>query len=314
VEIVKLDKKNHISAVLICSVLMIFLGNLNIPHASTNHCDWSSDKPLVQAAACGDIEKVRSLLANGAEVNIKDKYNGASALILSIARGHIDAARLLLENGASVDATDIQGRTALTLATRNKKIEGVKLLISYGADLNLRDHNGRTPLETAFTYGCAKEIPDLLLRNGASEGLHEAFADAIALDCIDMRRRLIKSGADVNGKHHPIMIAARRGSLEAIKFLIGEGADVNAKDDGGTTALILATLHNHEEIIKNLIDSGADVNAVCRSSELLEIMVGAGSDRELITKTGVTAIMIAEKNQREDIVKMLQRSQSDEIN
>lgn len=55
-----------------------------------------------------------------------------------------------------------------------------------------------------------------------------------------------------------LIAASRQGSLKIVKSLIGYGADVNAKNNDGRTALMLTS---NLEIAKLLIDSGADVNA-----------------------------------------------------
>lgn len=55
-----------------------------------------------------------------------------------------------------------------------------------------------------------------------------------------------------------LIAASRQGSLKIVKSLIGYGADINAKNNDGRTALMLTS---NLEIAKLLIDSGADVNA-----------------------------------------------------
>ncbi len=52
-------------------------------------------------------------------------------------------------------------------------------------------------------------------------------------------------------------------TVEEVRRLVGSGADVNARDENGWTALMRASLLNNsnKEVIQVLIDSGADVNA-----------------------------------------------------
>ena len=54
--------------------------------------------------------------------------------------------------------------------------------------------------------------------------------------------------------------AAFRGSIEALKQAIADGADVNAKSDGGWTPLHQAASKGHKEVAELLIEKGADVN------------------------------------------------------
>ena len=57
---------------------------------------------LTHAAIEGDLEPIRELLDEGADVNARDR-NGDTALWWAIIRGHVAVVRLLLERGANVD-------------------------------------------------------------------------------------------------------------------------------------------------------------------------------------------------------------------
>lgn len=67
---------------------------------------------LLQVVADGDIDQVKSLLSQGADVNAKDE-KGQTALHLAVREGHLALAELLLSKGAEVDVKDKFGWTAL---------------------------------------------------------------------------------------------------------------------------------------------------------------------------------------------------------
>src|SRR5208283_1893942 len=67
--------------------------------------------------------------------------------------------------------------------------------------------------------------------------------------------------AGANDKNRELMQAAEKGQLEEVTRLLNEGADVNAKDQQGKTALILAASKGQLPVTKLLLDKGADVNA-----------------------------------------------------
>lgn len=67
---------------------------------------------LLQVAADGDIDQVKSLLSQGADVNTEDE-KGQTALHLAVREGHLALAELLLSKGAEVDVKDKFGWTAL---------------------------------------------------------------------------------------------------------------------------------------------------------------------------------------------------------
>jgi uncharacterized protein len=78
--------------------------------------------------------------------------------------------------------------------------------------------------------------------------------------------QLIKDGADANARDDKgktaLMWASDRGYLDVVASLIEKGADVNASSRDGGTALIEATYRGFESIVQLLLQKGADVNAV----------------------------------------------------
>ena len=82
---------------------------------------------------------------------------------------------------------------------------------------------------------------------------------------MEAARWLIANGADVNAKRHtgatPLHWAAHENGAEMFKLLIDSGAEIDAKGINGWTPLHRAGYANEVEIVKLLIDNGADVNA-----------------------------------------------------
>ena len=83
---------------------------------------------------------------------------------------------------------------------------------------------------------------------------------------------LLKSGADVNGAGmhamKPIMSAAKGGDFETVKYLVCNGADVNAHNSSGS-ALMWAIEANEPRIARFLLMNGADprwVNSLGRTA------------------------------------------------
>jgi len=77
---------------------------------------------------------------------------------------------------------------------------------------------------------------------------------------------LIKNGADLNASRKsdgatPLILAAKMGEYQLVNTLIGIGANLDANDLGKNTALIMAAKENQEMIVKRLLSMGADVNA-----------------------------------------------------
>jgi ankyrin repeat protein len=88
--------------------------------------------PLNEAAWKGDTEKVQALLAQGADVNAKDK-GGFTALMDAAWEGHTDTVQALLAQKADVNAKNKNGDTALMLANEKGHKDIVRILKQAGA-------------------------------------------------------------------------------------------------------------------------------------------------------------------------------------
>ncbi len=101
--------------------------------------------------------------------------------------------------------------------------------------------------------------------------------------------RLIQAGADVNARdrigYTALMWAANYYAVDAAKALIEAGADINAKDNNGYTALMVTVGKGSFDVAKVLIEAGADINAK--------------------DNNGYTALMIAEERGSVDVIPLL---------
>jgi ankyrin repeat protein len=86
----------------------------------------------------------------------------------------------------------------------------------------------------------------------------------------------------------PLMLAARVGSVAAVRALLGRGADVDARDPlRGQTALMWAVAQGHVDVVKTLIEAGASISARSRTSRLVVNRGGAiSSNNEESPSTG----------------------------
>ena len=98
----------------------------------------------------GNVERVRTLIEAGADVNVRN-HKGQSALHCAAKAGFVDIVSLLLEHGCEVDARDRGGETPLAAALRStvkdqaNVLDVVRLIANAGADVDLVDHKGRSP-------------------------------------------------------------------------------------------------------------------------------------------------------------------------
>jgi uncharacterized protein len=254
--------------------------------------------PLLYAARDGKLEPARLLVAAGADLELGDG-NDIRPLLMAALNGQIAVARLLIERGANVNGDDFWGRTPLWAAVEYRNLDMnnneqdsptdngvdrapflplIQLLIDKGANVNARtrelppprrwlyslndvswvDFTGQTPFLRAALSGDTTTMK-LLVSRGADPNLPtlagttplmaaagvnwvvaqtyteslQARYDAVAL-CLEL-------GADVNATNSmgltALLGAVNRGSNDIIELLVTHGARVDVKDKEGRTAL-----------------------------------------------------------------------------
>jgi uncharacterized protein len=195
-----------------------------------NKTNKKNQFPLWIALWNNDVEMVKLLIANGADVNQKFKGKDGKINCLEIAcqNGSIEIAKLFVEAGAPVDEKGVRNMTPLRIATRNGRTEIVKYLIEKGADVDAKAEDLATPLEVAAGKGHL-EIVQLLVEKGAKINHQDKEGDT------------------------PLGEAANSGHVEVVKYLLSKGADVSLKNQKGYTAQDRASLAGQakaEEVLK----------------------------------------------------------------
>ncbi len=104
-----------------------------------------------------------------------------------------------------------------------------------------------------------------------ANGLDKELAEAVAAGDIQKLKMFLEQGADINAVNKEgetaLMVAALEGRTDMARFLIERGADLNAKDSVGATPLLYAALGGSLETIKLLIDKGSNLNARTRDGQ-----------------------------------------------
>lgn len=213
------------------------------------------NEKFLMLCADGSAEDIRSALKSGANPNAADD-NESTALMCAAGKNTSEAVKLLLDAGADVNAADEEGGTALFRAVGRGDTEIMRALLDAGADPDAQDDEGTTPIVCAAYSG-------YMHRLDAMKILTDSVAD------LDVR--------DEDGDTL-LINAVRSHKNDVVKFLIENGADVNAEGEFDTALTIavdsaverygrkadpLSPVKPEEtlECIKMLIEAGADVNA-----------------------------------------------------
>ena len=223
--------------------------------------------PLIFASGNGDLEIVKVLLENRANIN-KTDAKGGTALMFASANNYPDIVKLLLTRGANVNAVDSHLKTALMLATERGHLEVVRLLLANGANVNVFDDSGDTALYIAIEAK-QPDIVELLIRNSADVNNGSRYTrpliKAINRNQPRIVQLLLNAGANIKATTSSggtaLMAASYYGQLDIIKSLLLRGANINATDTYGKTALMRASRAGRTDTVKFLLDNGADVNA-----------------------------------------------------
>ena len=236
--------------------------------------EWT---PLLLAAKKGNIEVLSLLFDLGVASDLIDE-----ALVIAAGENkHTDCVAYLLEHGANINAKDEERRTALSHAVERKRFETVQFLLEHGVDMHYAQTVG-DPLHIAVQSGNIK-ITKLLLEHGANPNLpvttlnaNTVLELALITGKIKMLKILLDYGANPNQREPdtektPIMVAVYFAPSECVQLLIEKGADVNAVDVYGRTALMNVASFDDDDnklaIARLLIEHGANVNAVSKKRE-----------------------------------------------
>ena len=121
---------------------------------------------LALAAVFGHFELAKYLNGKGGDVNVvATNGSGYNALTGAVASGHTEIAKWLLENGAEPNYRYASGYTPLLTAAANGHLEIVKALLAQGADLHAKSGDGKNALNYAEERG-RKEVAAFLLQQG----------------------------------------------------------------------------------------------------------------------------------------------------
>ena len=311
-----------------------------------NVLDGDGDLPVEWSIERKCFDCVDLLVKSGTKINSQNK-KGQSLLHIAIDSNQKSIALLLIRSGINVNLKDELGNTALHVAVMRNQPEIVDALLQAKADINVLNQSyGRTPLGTAVADDNII-IAGKLLKAGAKTAPGSPLHTAVDKGFIEMIRLLKSFKADMNiesGEKTPLGLAimefddhsyrdkpsnriydVKYPSLNIVKALIEEGANVNTRSDGYYSGdekepllmIAIKRIRNAdreviggEELVKLLINTGARENLNFQDKDgntplliildgtyvqdkqlqFAKILLEAGADPNLKNKDGETAL------------------------
>ena len=196
--------------------------------------------------------------------NLPELCAKVQSLEQAASQGCVNEVREFLKK-RGIDSKDGSESPSLFNAIRSGHEAIVKLLLDAGAPVNPAQVEFEPPLSHAAHYNEIR-ILKLLLKAGANvDGVDPRGVTYLAsYGFFDppITRILLDAGANPNAKDQDgqtaIMHAASYGYAESVRILIEHHADVNLKDHAGRTALMHAAMGGYVDAIPLLIENGAD--------------------------------------------------------
>jgi ankyrin repeat protein len=260
--------------------------------ADPNRADASRATALMWAVP--DVEKVRLLVARGANVNARSDTERTPLLVAAAYPRTVDVLRLLLDRGADLRAQDRAGATALALAVRSADVEVVRFLVERGLDPDALTPGARRvgfarydrPTTDYLTSKGLRPAPDLLV---AAATWHPA----------DLVARWIALGADVNASNAaqygrtPLLTAvtSEAEGADTLKLLLDHGADPNVRTSEGESPLDWAIYKGDRAKIQVLEQHGATRGSGPRRDDIPPPAKGGIADPRISVSRGVARVL-----------------------
>ena len=290
---------------------------------------------LIDAAWANDVRRARHLIAQGADVNWRDE-TVQSAFLIATSEGYLDLLELTLEHGADVDLHDSYDGTGLIRAAERGHWDVVGRLLQTPMEVDHINNLGWVALHEAIILGDGTadyvDTVRALVAGGASLTV-ESQRDGVT----PIEHARSRGQADVvrtlttalrpprpDRPDQALLAAARSGDADRVATALRHGADLEARDQAGRTALLTAVTEDHLAVARLLVAMGASpdaldqqhdtpwlVTGVTGSVPMAELLLRFDPDLTIRNRYGGVSIIPASERGHVDYVRRVARTQID---
>ena len=240
-----------------------------LPSRKIDKLDKKGNAPIHYAAAAANAGITELLLIHGADPSVSNKRYETTPLH-EVARSNTRSARsiretltALLRYGADLWVTDTHGETPLMAASRAGNAVVVNAIVSHETVGDEVLANALSIAREHSRYSVIRLLESRGIQSAA--GMNDGLLSATARGRFAVVDSLVRGGADVNARNEngstPLIVAAENDHPALMIFLLDHGANVNSSTTDGMTALHVAASRGDRNMVDTLIERGADINA-----------------------------------------------------
>jgi len=278
------------------------------------------------SAGYGSLGVAGALLAARASANA-NAADGETPLHLAAQQGQGAAIRLLTAGRADLAATNEDGESALHVAVQHvggKSLDHIKALLELRADAAARDSEGRDAMQTAVQLtNRAQEFRSLLGNPNGEQteafSINSALSQAARKGQIDAMMQLLDwSPNSSEASQQALLAACAVGNIESAEALINFRANINTRDQEGTSLLTVAADQGMVKMVRWLIkhrgnpciaskDGATALMAASLkgSTEACDLLLASRADPNQDANQGWTALLAASQAGHSETAKRL---------
>ncbi len=253
--------------------IFIFYGCSSANNKKTNKPNCNEEK-FIELVSKNETKSAIDCIENNVAINYVDE-NGNTALIIAAKNGNKEIVKELLKKGANTVIRNGNNDAAINLAKANNHTEIVKALQeAQYKDWNKNKNFSALIFDDAIELNNPKIVSDFLTNGYPTDSLCSdgllPLIKAIFADAKDVVFALLQNNANPNASFDTrpaIIISSMFNQPEITEALLTAGADVNAIDGPGTTALMMAAEEGYDIIIRILLKYNADKNKIDMAGE-----------------------------------------------
>ena len=293
------------------------------------------DRALIDAAWANDVRRARRLIDRGADVNWRDD-SVQNAFLIATSEGYLRLLELTLDRGAKVHLHDSFDGTGLIRAAERGHWEVVGRLLRtpLRKDVDHVNNLGWTALHEAIVLGEGNRddvtTVRVLVAGGADLDVPTGSGTTALQEATDrgqdaVARTLRRGLGDAPARPDAALLrAAADGDADGAAVALRAGADIEARDEAGRTALLLASAADHLEVARVLVAMGASPDAVDGRSDtpwlvtgvtgsvpMAELLLRHDPDLTLRNRYGGVSIIPASERGHVDYVRRVARTPID---